>query len=74
MNPEFHKRTKHIDVMFHMIREFQSKGEVSLEYVPSRLQLADIFTKPLTPEVFYKLRDALNIVKKVQHQVGGLVH
>lgn len=64
-NPEFHKRTKHIDVVFHLIREIQARGEITLFYVPTRLQLADILTKALTPDVFRKLRDALNLGKKV---------
>ena len=69
-NPEFHKRTKHIDVVFHLIREFQTRGDISVSYVPTRLQLADILTKALTPDVFHKLRSALNLTKKDFHQVG----
>ena len=53
LNPEFHKRTKNIDVVNHIIREFQAMGEITLVYIPTRLQLADILTKPLTPEIFH---------------------
>ena len=69
-NPEFHKWTKHIDVVFHLIRELQERGDISVFYVPTKLQLADILTKALTPDTFHKLRNALNISKKVLHQVG----
>ena len=69
-NPEFHKRTKHIDVVYHLIREIQARGEITISYVPTRLQLADILTKALTPEIFQKLRAALNIGPKVLLQVG----
>ena len=71
-NPEFHKRTKHIDDVFHLIREIQARGEITLFYVPTRLQLADILTKALTPDLFHKLRAALNLGQKVPSQVGVL--
>ena len=64
-NPEFHKRTKHIDVVYHLIREIQARGEITLFYVPTRLQLADILTKALTPDLFQKLRNALSLERKV---------
>ena len=71
-NPEFHKRTKHIDVVYHLIREIQTRGEIAVFYVPTRLQLADILTKALTPDIFHKLREALNLGPKVPSQVGAL--
>ncbi|XP_076547399.1 uncharacterized protein LOC143305951 [Osmia lignaria lignaria] len=32
-NPEFHKRTKHIDVKFHFIREKSESGEIDIVFV-----------------------------------------
>lgn len=58
-NPEFHKRTKHIDIRFHFIRERQQLGEIAGEYVCSDEQLADILTKPLPPDRFETLRGML---------------
>lgn len=72
MNPEFHKRTKHIDVIFHLIRELQLSGEINVTYVPTYLQLTDILTKALTPDLFRTIQTALNILPKVQHQVGAV--
>lgn len=46
-NPEFHKRTKHIDVKFHAVRERQLKGNVDVSYIATAENLADAFTKPL---------------------------
>ena len=47
-NPEFHQRTKHIDVRYHMVREQVEKFKtIQLEYVPSMEQTADLFTKVL---------------------------
>ncbi|PKU80616.1 Retrovirus-related Pol polyprotein from transposon TNT 1-94 [Dendrobium catenatum] len=57
-----HKRSKHIDVRFHYIRD-QIKGkEVQVEYVKSQDQIADIFTKPLAAEQFIKLKILLGVV------------
>ena len=46
-NPDFHARTKHIEVHYHFVRERVLSGEVDLQYVPTDRQTPDIFTKPL---------------------------
>jgi len=47
-NPITHKRTKHIDVRYHFVREKVESKEVELVYLPTQYQLADILTKPLS--------------------------
>ncbi|UYV83387.1 K02A2.6-like [Cordylochernes scorpioides] len=49
-NPEYHKRTKHIDISYHFIRDHFQKHAIDLLYVCSNDQAADIFTKALPPE------------------------
>jgi hypothetical protein len=46
-NPEFHARTKHIDVSAHYIRELAEDEEVTVQYMPTDQMLADCLTKPL---------------------------
>ena len=46
-NPEFHQRSKHIDVKYHFIRNLYGKGEIDVKYVRSEAQAADVFTKAL---------------------------
>ena len=46
-NPAFHKRSKHIEVRFHYIREQVSNKSVILEYVKTSDNVADILTKQL---------------------------
>lgn len=60
-NPELHRPTKHIDVRYHLIRDHVEKKNISIEYVPSKEQLADIFTKGLPKEAFVQLRNELSI-------------
>jgi len=47
-NPEFHQRTKHIDVKHHFIREHITTGVIDLWYIASSEMAADGLTKPLT--------------------------
>lgn len=54
-NPEFHCRTKHIDVKFHFIREKYDNKEIDVEYICTRDQIADLFTKALPKERFENL-------------------
>ncbi|RDX85946.1 Copia protein, partial [Mucuna pruriens] len=46
-NLEFHERTKHIEIDYHFVREKLLAKEISIEFVNSSNQLADIFTKSL---------------------------
>ena len=55
-NPLYHKRSKHIDIKFHWIRE-KAMGDyptVRLEHIGSAFMDANIFTKALEYELFIK--------------------
>ncbi|GJT28516.1 retrovirus-related pol polyprotein from transposon TNT 1-94 [Tanacetum coccineum] len=47
--------TKHIDIRYHFIRDHILKGDIELHFVPTELQLADTFTKPLVEPSFTRL-------------------
>jgi len=63
-NPELHKRTKHINIRYHFLREKYESGEISIVYIPSEIQKADILTKALHRERFQMLRERLSLVGK----------
>ncbi len=46
-NPEFHKRSKHIDISYHFIRETAQNKQIHLIGVRSKDEKANGFTKPL---------------------------
>ncbi len=56
-NPEDHKRTKHIQVNYHVLRDNVKNKLIKLEYIASKYQLADLFTKSLPS---FKLRPILS--------------
>jgi hypothetical protein len=61
-NPIEHSRTKHIDILYHFLRDHQQNEDIKIAYVSTHNQLADIFTKPLDEKTFSKLRNELNIL------------
>lgn len=60
-NPEFHKRTKHIDIRFHYTRELVENKEIAIEYVSAEDQKVDILTKPLLKTKFESLHEMNSI-------------
>jgi len=62
-NPVFHGWSKHIDIRFHKIQELVDEKELVIEYCPTEEQIADIFTKPLMIELFYKLKKMLGMMQ-----------
>jgi transposase InsO family protein len=69
-NPEFHARTKHIDVQHHFIREHVMKGTVKLSYVPTGVMVADIFTKALPRDRHVNLVKLVGLHAGVSGSVG----
>jgi len=62
-NPIMHSRTKQIEIRHHFLRDHINKGNCEMEYVDTKHQLADIFTKPLAKDRFYELRRDLGILE-----------
>jgi len=61
-NPEFHRRTKHIDVVYHFIREHQRQGDIDIRFVSTTQQFADLLTKALPADRFCHLRQAIGLL------------
>jgi hypothetical protein len=49
-NPQYHARTKHIDIQHHFIRQCLEDGKIELEYCPTEDMIADIMMKALSKE------------------------
>jgi hypothetical protein len=61
-NPVEHSCTKHIDIRYHFLRDHQQREDITIAYVSTHNQLADIFTKPLDEKTFSKLRNELSVL------------
>ena len=60
-NPEYHAHTQHIDTQHHFVREKVEGGDVSLEYTPTEVMVADCLTKALPREKFVQHRASMGI-------------
>ncbi|GLI71167.1 hypothetical protein VaNZ11_016269 [Volvox africanus] len=54
-------RSKHIDVLYHFVREHAARGEVKFLYCKSEDMVADVFTKPLPFPNFSKFVRAMGV-------------
>ncbi|KAF5462625.1 hypothetical protein F2P56_018614 [Juglans regia] len=56
-----HKRAKHIELDYHFLRELVVAGKLHTQYVPSHLQVADLFTKSVSRSLFEFFRTKLHV-------------
>lgn len=60
-NPVQHSRTKYIDIRHHFIQQLVKEKVVSLDFVKTKDQLADILTKPLDSKRFEYLQSVIGL-------------
>jgi transposase InsO family protein len=62
-NPEHHHKTKHIDIKYHLVREHLANGNVTLEYVATADNSADVLTKGLSRDKHQRHATALGLTQ-----------
>ena len=71
--PQFHGRTKHIDIRHHFIRERVSEGDIQLVYCPTGDMIADILAKDLNRYQVKNLMDRAGIRPLEELNIGSHV-
>jgi hypothetical protein len=61
-NPMMHSKMNHIPTKYQFLREHVTEKNIKVEYVGTKEQVADIFTKPLPQEAFEYLHQRLGVI------------
>ena len=74
-NPVHHRRTKHIELDIHFVREYVALGRVRVLHVPTDQQFADVMTKGLPTSTFEGFRSSLCVTSDaLTAGWGGVEH
>jgi hypothetical protein len=57
-----HSNTKHIPIKYHFLQEHVAEKNIRVEYVGTKEQVADIFTKLLPREAFEYFHQRLGVI------------
>lgn len=68
-NPEFHTRSKHIDIQHHFVRDLVQSQRVEFIYTHTNTQVADVLTKPLSADKHQRFTSAMGL--SLREGVGG---
>ena len=60
-HPMCHGRSKHIERRYQFLRDQVNKGKLEIKHCKTKVQLADIFTKPLKKVRFEELKKGIRM-------------
>jgi hypothetical protein len=66
-NPVLHGQSKHIEMKYHLVREYTKNGRIKVEFIMSEEQLGDILTKPLDRVKFLELHTKIGLIDVDRH-------
>ena len=51
-DPKYHRKSKHIEIKYHFIRDMVARGEVLMKHISTGSMVTDPLTKPISRDVF----------------------
>jgi len=63
LNDKNHRRTKHINIKHHFVKDQVKSGNAAFEYIPTTNNIANLFTKPLACDKIQSFSSQLNLPK-----------
>jgi hypothetical protein len=61
-NPMIHSKMKNISIKYHFLREHVAEKNIRVEYVGTKEQVEEIFTKTLPREAFEHLHQRIRVI------------
>jgi F0F1-type ATP synthase gamma subunit len=58
-NPVAHSKLKHLDTIYHQVRDFIQDGKITVTHIPTQFQIADLLTKLQTPQRHHELTSSI---------------
>ena len=62
-NDKNHRRTKHIDVQHYFVKEYIKANDITFQYIPSSMNLADFLTKSLPRDTLWRTIASLGLTQ-----------
>lgn len=66
-----HKRTKHIDIRFHFVKDLIKNKSISVKYLSTDKMIADVMTKPLCKDKHCRFISDMNVLTPDVHVPNG---
>ena len=69
-NPIQHSITKHIDIRYHFIKDHVMKNDIQMFFIPTEVEIADVFTKALDYTQFFHFLNLLGMIRSDDDMLG----
>ncbi|KNZ71737.1 Copia protein [Termitomyces sp. J132] len=60
-DPTLHSQVKHVDIKYHFLCECAQSNKISIHYINTKYNIANLFTKALPGPQFCRLRSLLRL-------------